>query len=672
MLFLKRAVALLLLWVLIGPAPAWATHLVGGELTYKFLDAAGPASQPWRYQVTARIYCSKEPGSSSPDGPLFIPLKLYSKTSGKALLVAVNVLRDSFAEITPPTPPGCLALAPRVTLALYDTIFSLPAVREGFVVQFFSASRNAGVTNITSPTTAGMALSLDMPPGTLPNSSPEFNSDAVLVLCAGQALSALTTASDADGDRLSYSLAAPARDLDVSTFIPSPVFVSYAPGYSATQPFGSGGQATIDASTGLSNYLSNQQGYFILAIEVQEYRVVNGQEILLSTLRRDMQVAVVVCTGPANAPPAFTPATLTYRNVQVVEGQNLQFTIAATDPDPQLLTMTVSSVLLDGAGPIQATLNGQAGSPAGMRSIGVVWATGVSAVSGVFQFTATCGMARSAPYDVAVLVSDEACASRSVAEVFRITVVRPRLVLRVQGDSVLCIGSTGTSTYAAVGPALGQYQWVVRGGQVVGPATGRTVQVRWATPGTGRATVSGVIAGGCLTDSVSLAVALGSSPVITGPATYCPLARAGLRYTIAGPPAAYQWAVSAGTLLSGQGTNEVRITLEEGTSATLEALNPAAPACPTRLRIVPDTTCLGFFTIITPNGDHQNDMFIIENLRYHPNTSLTIFDRWGRSVYKTADYQNTYTGEGTSDGLYYYLCKLPDGTTYRGWFEVVR
>jgi len=666
MAFLKCSLALLL-WVLLRPAPAFATHLMGGELTYKFLDAAGPAGRPWRYQVTTRLYCSKDLGSSSPDGPLSIPLKIYSKAPASGLLLAVNVLRDSFVEITP---PGCLALAPRITLAVYDTIFSLPAAGEGFVAQCFSASRNGGVSNIATPAIVGMVLPIDLAPGTLPNSSPEFSSDAIFVACAGQALPALTNAYDADGDRLSYSLAAPAGDLAVGTTIPTVLSVPYLPGYSAAQPFGSTGQASIDATTGLSSYLSNRQGYFSLAIEVKEYRVVRGQEVLLSTVRRDIQLAVVVCTGPPNSPPVFSPATLAYRNVQVAEGQTLQFPIEATDPDRQPLTMTVSSTLLDGAGPTQATFNGQPGSPAGSRAIGVVKIVGIGAVAGTFQFTAACGMARPAPYDVAVLVSDEACASRPIAEVLRITVVRPRLLLRVLGDSAVCVGVT--STYSALGTGVGPYQWAVRGGQVVGPATGRTVQIRWASAGLGRATVSGVLAGGCLTDSVAQLVAVGNGPAIVGPATYCPLAHTDIRYTIAGPPASYQWAVATGTLLSGQGTNEVRIAIPQGATATIEVVNPATPACSTSLRVVPDQTCLGFFTIITPNGDHQNDVFFIENLTYHPQTALTIFNRWGRKIFYTTDYQNNYGGEGTSAGLYYYLCQLADGTSYKGWFELVR
>ncbi|WP_324670609.1 gliding motility-associated C-terminal domain-containing protein [Hymenobacter sp. GOD-10R] len=653
-----------------GLVPALASHLVGGELTYKFLDAAGPVSQPFRYRVTARIYFNKEDGSAAPNGTPSIPIRLYSKAPGKGLLLSVNVLRDSFVEITPATPPGCAALAPRVTLAIYDTIFSLPVVPEGYVAQFTSAARNVGITNLRTPSTEGITLAVDLTPGTLPNTSPEFTSDALIVVCRGQTVSSLNNAYDADGDRLSYSLVAPAGNPDFSTFIPTTVSVQYAAGYSATQPFGNVGMATIDAGTGLAQYRSSTQGYFALAVDVQEYRMINGKEILLATLRRDIQVAVLNCNGPDNSSPVFSAATLAQRDMQVEEGQALQFNIMAQDPDNQRLTMTVSSGLLDGAGPIEATLNGQPGAPVGTRAVGVVQVTGQGTVSGIFSLRAGCGLARVTPYDIVVTVADEACASKVIAQVFRITVVRPKLIVRIRGDSVVCAGST--VSYTAVGPVLDQYRWITRGGQVVGSPTSRTVQVRWSNAGKGVVTVSGLLANGCLTDSVSHLVTIGSGPIITGPTTYCAQTRKGLRYTVDGIPSAFQWTVTDGLLVSGQGTNEVRVDINEGAVATIQVVDLASPSCPTLLRVEPDRRCLAFYNIITPNGDHLNDVFVITNLAYHPGTALAIFNRWGHSVYQTEDYQNTYNGEGVSAGLYFYLCRLTDGTTYKGWFEIVR
>ncbi|HEX8503928.1 MAG TPA: gliding motility-associated C-terminal domain-containing protein, partial [Hymenobacter sp.] len=212
----------------------------------------------------------------------------------------------------------------------------------------------------------------------------------------------------------------------------------------------------------------------------------------------------------------------------------------------------------------------------------------------------------------------------------------------------------------------------VRGGLVVGPATGAAVLVQWGSGGPGRVTVRGVSAAGCPTDSVSRRVAVRPGPDITGPTTYCRKASTGLSYTIEGPATPYQWTLSGGTIVSGQGSSTVRVDIFPGSVATLQATNAALAPCSTTLRINQDNTCLYFYNVMTPNGDRQNDVFKIENVEQHPNTALTIYNRWGRQVYRSADYRNTFGGAEAAAGVYYYLCQLADGTTYKGWFEVLR
>lgn len=64
--------------------------------------------------------------------------------------------------------------------------------------------------------------------------------------------------------------------------------------------------------------------------------------------------------------------------------------------------------------------------------------------------------------------------------------------------------------------------------------------------------------------------------------------------------------------------------------------------------------------VITPNNDDQNEAFVIANLEHHPNTKITIYNRWGRVVYKSGNYQNDWKGEGVSGGVYYYVLELVD------------
>lgn len=107
--------------------------------------------------------------------------------------------------------------------------------------------------------------------------------------------------------------------------------------------------------------------------------------------------------------------------------------------------------------------------------------------------------------------------------------------------------------------------------------------------------------------------------------------------------------------------------------------------------------------VFTPNGDGTNDYFIIsldsgsdmptggskgyrdsegpeyENYeplsRYYESSELTIFNRWGRVVYHSKDYQNDWDGGGLSDGTYFYVLKchgLKNDATYQGSVMIIK
>jgi gliding motility-associated-like protein len=67
----------------------------------------------------------------------------------------------------------------------------------------------------------------------------------------------------------------------------------------------------------------------------------------------------------------------------------------------------------------------------------------------------------------------------------------------------------------------------------------------------------------------------------------------------------------------------------------------------------------------SPNGDGENDAFVIKGLDKYPNNRIEIFNRWGNKIYEAAPYDNSWTGTALAtgsivlgDGL------LPNGTYF--------
>ena len=76
--------------------------------------------------------------------------------------------------------------------------------------------------------------------------------------------------------------------------------------------------------------------------------------------------------------------------------------------------------------------------------------------------------------------------------------------------------------------------------------------------------------------------------------------------------------------------------------------------------------------VITPNGDAANEFFKIKNIEYHPNTIVTIYDRWGKKVYENPNYNNEWNGDGISDGTFFYIVEVPNDKKYNGFVTVFK
>ncbi|WP_149304988.1 cadherin domain-containing protein [Pareuzebyella sediminis] len=74
----------------------------------------------------------------------------------------------------------------------------------------------------------------------------------------------------------------------------------------------------------------------------------------------------------------------------------------------------------------------------------------------------------------------------------------------------------------------------------------------------------------------------------------------------------------------------------------------------------------------TPNGDGNNDAWIIPGIDNYPNNTVRVYNRWGHEVYATTSYHNDWEGfyknrnEKLPSGSYLYVIDLGDGSAPAG------
>ena len=79
--------------------------------------------------------------------------------------------------------------------------------------------------------------------------------------------------------------------------------------------------------------------------------------------------------------------------------------------------------------------------------------------------------------------------------------------------------------------------------------------------------------------------------------------------------------------------------------------------------------------VFTPNGDGVNDVLAIANILDHPNTKLSIMNRWGMPVYTADDYKNTWDGANITPGDYFYVLENTNDAmigTMKGIVRVIK
>jgi gliding motility-associated-like protein len=76
--------------------------------------------------------------------------------------------------------------------------------------------------------------------------------------------------------------------------------------------------------------------------------------------------------------------------------------------------------------------------------------------------------------------------------------------------------------------------------------------------------------------------------------------------------------------------------------------------------------------VITPNGDHKNDRFVISGLQ-DKKWQFEVFNRWGKRVYRNDFYQNDWSAENLEEGTYFYSLQQESRCNrFSGWIYLKR
>ena len=282
-----------LLLACISCCNAFATHIVGGDMTYVYLGNNN-------YEITLKLYkeCISELSLSKK-----VPIYSFDGITGQILQEQGSSL-DSLSflyarNIYPVLNNPCLITPNNICVeqGIYRGIVNLPNKPGGYDLVYSNCCRNNTITNIINPFDAGSSCILHIDPSVTNVASPTFTAFPPVAICINDTLIFDHSATDVDGDSLVYSFCQSySSDINGSIFntpnIADIPFVTYAPGFNAANPVPGSPSLTINASTGIIKGFPTQLGQYLVGVCIAEYR--NG--ILLSNRLRDFQFNVVNCT----------------------------------------------------------------------------------------------------------------------------------------------------------------------------------------------------------------------------------------------------------------------------------------------------------------------------------------------------------------------------------------
>lgn len=334
---------------------SFASHVMGGEITYKHLGSGN-------YQFELVFYRDCNGADVNAVSETLRVWNHPSLLSIPLLFVQRQDLSPSCTQVSGGAGPllcgngnnggnGVGAIEKVIYRSAPVALNGTPPV-QGWAFTYENFSRSGALTNLSNPASYGITLAAKIFNLALPDDSPVFNEDPNFVSCAGLPYQYNAAISDANLDSLHFELGIPYDHFPLGAYNPpsNPVAIPFNNGFSYLNPTPDpnifvGNVATVlNPLNGNLTFNSFTVGNYALKIVVKAYR--GG--VLISETEREIQLVLQPCNS-SNSPPTIAPpfAGGTTYELTVNAGDLVNFDVLVLDPDTQI-NGSAQNITLDG------------------------------------------------------------------------------------------------------------------------------------------------------------------------------------------------------------------------------------------------------------------------------------------------------------------------------------
>lgn len=309
---MKKYIILILLGLM--SLNSFASHIIGGEITYKKLSGDN-------YQIDLTLFRDCFNGVVSFDNPATITV--FDMNGTVLFTKQLVLLKDTIVPLTGNI-AGCSTdtFLTCVSKGFYSDMLNLPPLVGGYTIAYQRCCRSATILNLENSGSIGATYWTHIPGPEVvaTNSSPLFTIDPPFYVYTLMQNTLNQSATDSDGDSLSYFFATVFYGADqccpmiggggvcgyTCSVVGSPppyTGAFYSAPYSAAQPIRSLTPLSIHPTTGIISLMPTIIGDYAIGLGIREYR----NQTLIGTYYRDFHMKAVPCSSlTPTQPPTGT------------------------------------------------------------------------------------------------------------------------------------------------------------------------------------------------------------------------------------------------------------------------------------------------------------------------------------------------------------------------------